>query len=98
MLLSGPLGWRAHVGKKMHVSHACPPSSSSPPPKRQVRRALAWQLPPRAFFAAWCGGMSVSEALGVVGWLGLNAFWLVQGLVYQVLPPEGGAWQDRLNS
>lgn len=33
-------------------------------------------MPPRAFFAGWCGGLSVAEALSILLWLGLNAWWL----------------------
>ena len=34
----------------------------------QVKRVLATQLPPRAFLAYWCGGLSVGEGLGVLAW------------------------------
>lgn len=39
---------------------------------------MAWQVPPRRFFANWCDGLNVAEALGVLLWLGLNAWWLGQ--------------------
>lgn len=42
----------------------------------QVKHALAWQLPPRAFLAYWCGGLSLGEALLVLAWLALNGWWL----------------------
>lgn len=50
----------------------------APPPlsRPQVTRALATQLPPRAFLANWCGGLSVGEGLGVLTWLALNIYWL----------------------
>lgn len=41
-----------------------------------VKHALAWQLPPRGFWANWCGGLSAGEAGGVAGWLFINAWWL----------------------
>ena len=50
------------------------------PAAQSLRRLLAWQLPPRAFLAGWCGGLSLAEALGVAGWLALNLCWLVLGL------------------
>lgn len=57
------------------LAPACP-CTSPPAPCAQARRALAWQLPPRAFLAGWCGGLSAGEALGVLAWLALNAWWL----------------------
>lgn len=42
----------------------------------QIQHALAWQLPPRSFWANWSGGLSAGEAAGVAGWLFVNAWWL----------------------
>lgn len=52
------------------------PPAALPPRPLQVKRALAWQLPPRAFLASWCGGLSVGDALVVLAWLAINAWWL----------------------
>ena len=54
------------------------PSHIPLPFRTQARRALAWQVPPRRFFAYWCEGLSAGEALGVLLWFGLNAWWLGQ--------------------
>ena len=63
-----------HNGSPWHHPPVAPP----PSPWLQVRRALAWQLPPRRFLAYWCDGLNVGEALGVLLWLGLNTWWLGQ--------------------
>ncbi|KAI7837696.1 hypothetical protein COHA_008489 [Chlorella ohadii] len=61
-----------------------PGARAPPPPARdhgwvaKARRVLAWQVPPRRFFAYWCDGLSAGEALGVLLWFGLNAWWLGQ--------------------
>ncbi|GAB4822887.1 hypothetical protein N2152v2_009933 [Parachlorella kessleri] len=75
-----------------------PPVSkaASRTPLEQLRRLLAWQLPPRAFFADWCGGLSLAEAAGVVGWLGLNACWLGSGLRL-ALAGEDATWDEKLD-
>lgn len=65
-------------------------------PSQQVRALLAWQLPPRALLASWCGGLSLAEALGVGGWLGLNLWWLLLGLHSGIQP--GDPWDARLNA
>lgn len=58
----------------------CPLKNNPPvlpaPLSMQVKHALAWQLPPRGFWANWCGGLSAGEAGGVAGWLFINAWWL----------------------
>jgi hypothetical protein len=59
---------------------ASPHHDSPPPPTAQIKRRLACQLPPRAFFGRMCDGLSLGEALGVLAWLGLNAWWLGLGL------------------
>ncbi|KAL4437426.1 hypothetical protein ABPG75_004565 [Micractinium tetrahymenae] len=46
--------------------------ASSPAPSS----GLASQLPPRGFWANWCGGLSAGEAGGVAGWVFINAWWL----------------------
>lgn len=61
-----------------------------------MRRLLAWQLPPRPFWADWCGGLSLAEAIGVLGWLGLNALWLGVGL-HNVFGTGVADWQTQLN-
>lgn len=61
----------------------------------QMKRFLARQLPPRALLAWWCGGLSVGEALGVLTWLALNAWWLCQLLRRSL---HGGmGWTERLD-
>lgn len=65
-------------------------------PFEQVRALLAWQLPPRALLASWCGGLSMAEALGIGSWLGLNLWWLLLGLHSSIQP--GDPWDIRLNA
>lgn len=55
---------------------------------------LAWQLPPRAFLASWCSGLSAGEALGVLAWLGLNAWWV--GMLLQRSLTSGMSATKRL--
>ncbi|PSC73660.1 Superoxide-generating NADPH oxidase heavy chain subunit B [Micractinium conductrix] len=64
----------------------------------QVKRVLATQLPPRAFLAYWCGGLSVGEGLGVLAWFGLNGWWLGQ-LLRRSLANQGEpmAWTEQLD-
>ncbi len=64
----------------------------------QAKRVLAWQLPPRAFLADWCGGLSLAEALGILAWLGLNACWLVSGLLGILGGATSGTWKDQLEA
>ena len=35
----------------------------------QIRRVLGWQIPFRRFFSWWCGGVSVGEAVFLLGFL-----------------------------
>ena len=58
-----------------------------------LRRTLAWQVPPHTFFAGWCGGFSVGEALGVLAWLGLNAWWVGSGLQRSLR--DGMTWVEQ---
>ena len=98
------LALRASGTCRQYPCHAH--ADAGPPPTQmrglrmplQIKRLLAWQLPPRAFFARWCGGLSVAEAVGVLAWLGLNALWLASGLP-TVLAGDGFAtsWQDKLD-
>ena len=50
-------------------------------------------MPPRALFAGWCGGLSAGEALGVLAWLGLNAWWV--GSMTQRALRTGMSWTER---
>jgi hypothetical protein len=82
---------------RAHTCRIRPPAALLPPQAAQVKRALAWQLPPRAFFASWCGGLSLGEALLVLAWLALNGWWL--GMLLQrnlgtALDSLG--WQERV--
>lgn len=52
-------------------------------------------MPPRAFLAGWCGGLSLGELLGVLAWLGLNAFWL--GAFLQRTLKDGMTWTQQLD-
>lgn len=63
----------------------------------KIKRALAWQLPPRAFLVYWCGGLSLGEALLVLAWLALNGWWLGLTLrrnLDEALDSLG--WQERV--
>ncbi|KAL4459036.1 hypothetical protein ABPG75_013901 [Micractinium tetrahymenae] len=73
-----------------------PSGSASGAAFSPVRALLAWQLPPRALFASWCGGLNLAEAFGVGGWLGLNLWWLLLGLHSGIQP--GDPWDARLNA
>ncbi len=67
-------------GLRRGLTAACAFKTSSialpGPPDVQLKHAMAWQLPPRGFWANWCDGLSAGEASGVAGWLFINAWWL----------------------
>lgn len=47
-------------------------------PRRLVwlRRWGSYQLVPRRFWAWWCGGLNVHDAVAVLTWLAINATWM----------------------
>lgn len=61
----GLLVLRAHLATHKHEHHRRGP----------LGRMSTRLLPPRRFWAWWCGGMSVSDALAVAFWLAFNAAW-----------------------
>lgn len=77
-----------------HPNHV---STIAPTSRTQAKRALAWQLPPRAFLANWCGGLTLGEALLVLCWLALNGWWLAATLRRNLDKAiDSLGWQERV--
>lgn len=62
----------------------------------QLKRLLAWQLPPRGFLAGWCGGLCVGEGLLVALWLGINGWWFGQAFTRNMGELFQDTWQERV--
>ena len=59
----------------------------------QTRRILHYHLPPRGFWAWWCGGMAVYDALVVAAWIAINILY-TQQRVALILPLFKGERQS----
>ncbi len=53
--------------------------------QKQVKRILHFELPPRQFWAWWCGGLAVYDALIVLAWAVVNVVYVQQRVVL-ILP------------
>ncbi|CAL5218771.1 g490 [Coccomyxa viridis] len=76
-------------GKGKHSAAAAEPLLDAPKPFSRpysvTRRILHYHLPPRGFWAWWCGGMAVYDALVVAAWIAINILY-TQQRVALILP------------
>jgi hypothetical protein len=59
----------------------------------QVGRVLAWQAPPRRFFAGWCGGMNVQDLLVLAFVLAFNLWYFIYYYTYYGKQLDAGGWR-----
>ena len=59
----------------------------------QVGRVLAWQAPPRRFFAWWCGGMNVQDLLVLAFVLAFNLWYFIYYYTYYGKQLDAGGWR-----
>lgn len=86
--------WATLLLRRTLSAHCAPVKRTSNGLLAKARSVLAWQVPPRAVLAGWCGGLSLAELAGILAWLLINAYWL--GMLLQRSLPGRENWRDRL--